>query len=226
MGCATLPPAIRCRATAPQIPAAVRSTPTSRRRRRCRLTRPCSLPPPAAAAAAGSAYSLADELSGISKDHPVSAFVQNLDDHTAPPQGTLAYAQKLLAIGAPTPVIHMYNKVEHSPLYARWDCRCCFHRRCWLLVLLLLLLPPPPPPPPPTDRPIGRRRVATASGCARLSKAGWRSATGQRRSNDFCRTTAWRKVGRPASPSRRRCWCRTVPSEGRRCWSQSRTVME
>ena len=55
----------------------------------------------------GAAYSLAEELSGISKDHPPSAFVQNLDDTTAPPQGTLAYAQKLLALGAPKPVIHM-----------------------------------------------------------------------------------------------------------------------
>ena len=55
----------------------------------------------------GAAYSLASELSGISKDHPPSAFVQNLDDTTAPPQGTLAYAQKLLALGAPKPVIHM-----------------------------------------------------------------------------------------------------------------------
>jgi hypothetical protein len=55
----------------------------------------------------GAAYSLAEELSGISQDHPPSVFIQNSDDTTAPPQGTLAYAQKLLAIKAPKPVIHM-----------------------------------------------------------------------------------------------------------------------
>ena len=62
----------------------------------------------------GANYSLAAELGGMSKDHPPSAFIQNLDDHTAPPQGTLAYAQKLLAIGAAIPVVHMYNKGGHG----------------------------------------------------------------------------------------------------------------
>jgi acetyl esterase/lipase len=55
----------------------------------------------------GAAYSLADEFSGISQGHPPSVFIQNSDDTTAPPQGTLAYAQKLLAINAPKSVIHM-----------------------------------------------------------------------------------------------------------------------
>ena len=61
----------------------------------------------------GSAYSLADEFAGMSKDHPPSAFIQNIDDTTAPPQGTLAYAQKLLSLGL-TPVVHMYNKGGHG----------------------------------------------------------------------------------------------------------------
>jgi hypothetical protein len=34
----------------------------------------------------GAAYTLADELAGMSKDHPPSAFIQNIDDTTAPPQ--------------------------------------------------------------------------------------------------------------------------------------------
>ena len=72
----------------------------------------------------GAAYSLAEELSGISKDHPPSAFVQNLDDTTAPPQGTLAYAQKLLALGAPKPVIHMC-----APLLSRLGTHAS--RSCW-----------------------------------------------------------------------------------------------
>jgi len=62
----------------------------------------------------GEAYSLAEEFSGISKDHPPSAFIQNIDDTTAPPQGTLAYAQKLLSVLAPKPVVHMYNKGGHG----------------------------------------------------------------------------------------------------------------
>jgi acetyl esterase/lipase len=61
----------------------------------------------------GAAYSLATELDGMSKDHPPSAFIQNIDDTTAPPQGTLAYAQKLLSLGL-HPVIHMYNKGGHG----------------------------------------------------------------------------------------------------------------
>ena len=55
----------------------------------------------------GAAYSLADELSGMSADHPPSAFIQNIDDTTAPPQGTMAYAQKLLTVFKHHPVIHM-----------------------------------------------------------------------------------------------------------------------
>jgi hypothetical protein len=51
----------------------------------------------------GAAYSLADEFmgtgpggtAGITADHPVSLFIQNMDDTTAPAQGTLAYAQKV-----------------------------------------------------------------------------------------------------------------------------------
>ena len=63
----------------------------------------------------GDAFSLAADFDGMSADHPPSAFIQNLDDRTAPPQGTLAYAQKLLSIaGAPTPVIHMYDKGGHG----------------------------------------------------------------------------------------------------------------
>ena len=46
----------------------------------------------------GENYSLASDFDGMSKEHPPSVFIQNLDDGTAPPQGTLAYAQKLLAI--------------------------------------------------------------------------------------------------------------------------------
>ena len=63
----------------------------------------------------GAPYSLADELSGMTKDHPPSAFIQNMDDTTAPPQGTLAYAQKLVAVGSSSkPVIHIYNKGGHG----------------------------------------------------------------------------------------------------------------
>ena len=62
----------------------------------------------------GAAYSLASELDGMSKGHPPSLFVHNLDDPSAPPQGTLAYAQKLLALGAPKPVVHAYNKGGHG----------------------------------------------------------------------------------------------------------------
>jgi acetyl esterase/lipase len=62
----------------------------------------------------GAAYTLASELDGMSKAHPPSLFVHNLDDPTAPPQGMLAYAQKLLALGAPKPVVHAYNKGGHG----------------------------------------------------------------------------------------------------------------
>jgi hypothetical protein len=72
----------------------------------------------------GSAYSLADEFSGISKDHPPSAFIQNIDDTTAPPQGTLAYAQKLLSLGL-KPVVHMYllrSRLIHA--LVAFSCNC------------------------------------------------------------------------------------------------------
>jgi len=62
----------------------------------------------------GENYSLASDFDGMSKEHPPSVFIQNLDDGTAPPQGTLAYAQKLLAIKAPSPSIHTSNKGGHG----------------------------------------------------------------------------------------------------------------
>ena len=62
----------------------------------------------------GNNYSLATDFDGMSKDHPPALFIQNNDDHTAPPQGTLAYAQKLLAINAPVPSIHISNKGGHG----------------------------------------------------------------------------------------------------------------
>lgn len=91
----------------------------------------------------GAAYSLADELSGMASDHPVSAFVQNIDDTTAPPQGTLAYAQKLLALGVQRkPVIHMYNEGGHGYGYKSYlaiptvtaYCRLCQGLSKWLEV--------------------------------------------------------------------------------------------
>ena len=61
----------------------------------------------------GASYSLADEFANMTSDHPVSAFIQNADDSTAPPQGTLAYAQKLLALKVKdAPSIHISNKVQ------------------------------------------------------------------------------------------------------------------
>jgi hypothetical protein len=50
----------------------------------------------------------------MSADHPPSAFIQNIDDTTAPPQGTMAYAQKLLTEFKLHPVIHMYDKGGHG----------------------------------------------------------------------------------------------------------------
>ena len=62
----------------------------------------------------GSAYSLASELANITKDHPPTAFIHNADDTTAPPQGTLTYAGKLLSVGAPKPSTHIFNKGGHG----------------------------------------------------------------------------------------------------------------
>merc|ERR1719272_2134746 len=62
----------------------------------------------------GANYSLATDFDGMSSDHPPSMMIQNNDDHTAPPQGTLAYAQKLLALKAPVPSIHISNKGGHG----------------------------------------------------------------------------------------------------------------
>eukprot|EP00038_Savillea_parva_P008319 m.176181 g.176181 ORF g.176181 m.176181 type:complete len:368 (-) comp14121_c0_seq1:171-1274(-) len=63
----------------------------------------------------GQNYSLSPDFAGqVDANHPISLFVQNLDDGTAPPQGTLTYASDLLAVKAPTPTIHLYNKGGHG----------------------------------------------------------------------------------------------------------------
>lgn len=63
----------------------------------------------------GANFSLADEFeNSIDADHPVSLFVQNQDDTTAPPQGSLAYNAKLLGVNAPTPTMHLYNRGGHG----------------------------------------------------------------------------------------------------------------
>lgn len=76
---------------------------------------PWSLLPGNKVPAWGAAYSLADEFANMTADHPVSAFIQNADDGTAPPQGTLAYSQKLLALEVKdAPAIHIANKGGHG----------------------------------------------------------------------------------------------------------------
>ena len=44
----------------------------------------------------GASYSLADELCGLSADHPPSAFIQNIDDTTAPPQASRHWERHVL----------------------------------------------------------------------------------------------------------------------------------
>jgi hypothetical protein len=62
----------------------------------------------------------AAEFSNMTADHPISAFIQNADDGTAPVQGTLAYAQKHVP-PPPTP----------PPLNPRWlDLLCCCSCDC------------------------------------------------------------------------------------------------
>ena len=74
---------------------------------------PDNMPP-----AWGAAYRLADEFTGPQrapdKDHPVSLFVHNDDDPVAPVQGTLAYAQKLKAVGAPTSFVRVSPTGGHG----------------------------------------------------------------------------------------------------------------
>ena len=40
--------------------------------------------------------------------------VQNLDDGTAPPQGSMVWVEELLSVKAPTPTVHLYNKGGHG----------------------------------------------------------------------------------------------------------------
>jgi len=82
---------------------------------------PNNTPPPW-----GHNYSLSTDFAGrVGADHPVSLFVQNQDDKTAPPQGSLIYNAELLAVKAPTPTIHLYNKGGHGfglcQTFAAWQ---------------------------------------------------------------------------------------------------------
>ena len=47
-------------------------------------------------------------------DHPVAAFFHNADDHTAPANNTLLYANRLIELGAPPPTVHLYNTGSHG----------------------------------------------------------------------------------------------------------------
>jgi len=62
----------------------------------------------------GETYSLATELSNVTKDHPPTAFIHNTDDGAAPVQGSLVYAGKLLSVKAETPSVHLFNKGGHG----------------------------------------------------------------------------------------------------------------
>ena len=62
---------------------------------------------------AANATALAPELN-VTRDHPVSAFFQNLDDPVAFPEDSLVYARALLLAGAPNGVVHMYPQGGHG----------------------------------------------------------------------------------------------------------------
>lgn len=77
---------------------------------------PWMLLPGNKAAAWGEAYALAQEFSGdaVASDHPISMFIHNADDPTAPVQGSKVYHGKLMAVNAGEPVLHVFNRGGHG----------------------------------------------------------------------------------------------------------------
>jgi len=62
---------------------------------------------------AANGTAIAPELN-VTKEHPVAAFFQNLDDPVAFPEDSLMYARALLLAGAPRGAVHMYPTGGHG----------------------------------------------------------------------------------------------------------------